>query len=292
MIGRLLPERQSCKVLDRKAGGTESPRFDLGEGDQVGEVTDIRTLAESRLHRGVRPSGLLRRQGSRLDPGEIQEIQAAAERGQPIQPDQALGMIEVIEALSRRAYVRFQQAADARDETAAVRLELIEAQDNLMMAGQQIQELDTRLATTRVEGQLGAEELESQLDAANKTIAELRELVKMHVETGNGAAVALADREEQIRRLRQECHDAVRQMGQARSEREGMKRLAEEANEELAKEITAREAADRRREEMSQAMSQVRELANSKDVDNALARGDSDRRLIGALADIRAIVNL
>ena len=154
----------------------------------MGDVTEIRPSGW-RLHRGVAPSNMLRREGTRLEPGEVQEIQAAAERGESVPWNQALGMVEVIEALSRRAYARFQQTADAREELAAERVRLSEAQDQitvltseLRMYSDRVTELDGRLdnmagslARANEDVRLSAdriEELENQLGRTEQPDSE------------------------------------------------------------------------------------------------------------------------
>lgn len=180
-------------------------------------VTDIRTMAEARLHRGVRPSGLIRRDGTRLEPGEIQEIQVTAERGGQVRPDQVLGMIEVIEALSRRAYARFQQVADAREELATERMKIedLQAQSAIQAAEHKmyvdrVAELDTRLANARAENQLRIEELEGQLAQRRYTDEDIIDAQASEAELiARPLRARIADLEGQLKRMDQAGTEAA-----------------------------------------------------------------------------------
>jgi hypothetical protein len=58
---------------------------------------------------------MTRAQGSRLDPGELEEIELLVQRGEPVSHDQVLGLIETARALARRCAVRFNETLELRE---------------------------------------------------------------------------------------------------------------------------------------------------------------------------------
>lgn len=62
----------------------------------------------------------LRQHGSRLEPGELEEIAITAGRGEPPTADQVLGLIETVQALARRCAARFQETQELRARLAEI----------------------------------------------------------------------------------------------------------------------------------------------------------------------------
>lgn len=89
--------------------------------DQIEEQFPLRglpTLEEHRARRGAAPPVGVHARTTRLTPGDLEEIEAAAQRDMGADPGQVLGLMEVIAGLSRRVAARFNEAADAKAEAA------------------------------------------------------------------------------------------------------------------------------------------------------------------------------
>lgn len=114
-----------------------------------GRRASVRTLDSARSTR-VTPAQAYaagRRVVSRVEVGELEEIEAAAERGQALRPDRTLALVETVRALARRTFVRFQEAADQAERADRAVAALSDAQARINALNEKLEDRDRSLAT-------------------------------------------------------------------------------------------------------------------------------------------------
>ena len=148
-----------------------------------GRRASVRTLDSARSTR-VTPAQAYaagRRVVSRVEVGELEEIEAAAERGQALRPDRTLALVETVRALARRTFVRFQEAADQAERADRAVAALSDAQARINALNEELEAMRAERANLYTAAQVGdlqASEAELVSAPLKRRIEELTQSVE------------------------------------------------------------------------------------------------------------------